>query len=90
MRNVRMMAIVLGAALAMGATAANAAEASADTCLSMASKVKTALDGAQSSPNYDQANKEKGYGRDFCSHGMYKVGIDHYAQALKLLGVQAS
>jgi len=90
MRNVKFLGIVLGAGLALFAGGANAADATLGTCTSMADQVKTALNSAQQSANYDQANKEKSYGRDFCANGMYKVGIDHYAQALKLLGVQPS
>jgi hypothetical protein len=72
--------------MALGVTAASAADASADTCMSMAAQVKTALDANQSSPNLAAATHEKNYGRDFCGHAMYKVGMDHYGQALKLLG----
>ncbi len=86
MRSITMTALALCAITAMGVTAANAAEASATTCMSMSEQVKTALSNNMQSPNYDAAVKEKGYGRDFCNNAMYKVGMDHYAQALKLLG----
>jgi hypothetical protein len=85
-----MTALALCAMATMGATAANAMTASADGCTNMATQVKTALDANSSSSNYSAAMKEKNNGRDFCNSGMYKVGIDHYAQALKLLGVSAS
>ena len=86
MRSVKLTTLALCAMAAMGATAASAAEASADSCMSMASQVKTALDANQQSPNLAAATKEKNYGRDFCTNAMYKVGVEHYAQALKLLG----
>ena len=90
MRNLKLTALALSATMAatmaLAVTAASAAQASADTCMSMASQVKTALDANQSSPNLAAATKEKNYGRDFCNNAMYKVGMNHYAQAMKLLG----
>ncbi|HEY5338157.1 MAG TPA: hypothetical protein VIJ85_08145 [Rhizomicrobium sp.] len=86
MRNLKLTALALCATVAMGASAANAAEASADTCMSMQSQVKAAVASNQQSPNLAAAMKESGYGRDFCNNAMYKNGISHYAQALKLLG----
>jgi hypothetical protein len=56
----------------------------------MATQTRTALQSNQQSANYEQARKEDGYGRDFCANGMQKEGLQHYAQALKLLGVTAS
>jgi hypothetical protein len=86
MRNVYLAAIGLSAMLAMGTSAASAQDA-APTCISLASQVRTALASNQQSSNYDAAVKESHYGRDFCANAMPKVGVDHYAQALKLLGV---
>lgn len=90
MRKFVMTAVALCAMATIGATAATAETASADNCTSMGAQVKTALDANPNSSNYSAAVKEKNNGRDFCDHGMYKVGIDHYAAALKLLGVSAS
>ena len=87
MRNVYLAAIGLSAMLAMGTSAANAADDSAPTCVSLASQVKTALAANQQSANYEAAVKEKRYGLDFCANAQPKVGVAHYAQALKLLGV---
>ncbi len=90
MRKLTMTALVLGATIAMAATASAAtASASADTCTAMSSQVNAALSSNQQSANYADALKEKGNGRDFCAHGMYQVGVDHYMHALKLLGVQS-
>jgi hypothetical protein len=86
MRNVYLAAIGLSAMLAMG-TSANAADASASTCVSLASQVRTALASNQQSANYEAAVKESRYGRDFCANAQPRVGTAHYAQALKLLGV---
>jgi hypothetical protein len=78
---------------AMATTAAMAADTmtpSSGSCATMATQVKTALEANQSSSNYAAAEKEKDYGRDFCTNSLYKNGLAHYAQALKLLGVSAS
>ena len=74
---------------AMATTTAMAADMTPNSgnCQTMADQVKTALDTHQSSDNIAQATKEKNYGRDFCNESMYKVGMQHYAEALKLLGV---
>jgi hypothetical protein len=74
---------------AMATTTAMAADMapSQDNCHTMADQVKTALDANQNSSNVAQATKEKNYGRDFCNNSLYKVGLQHYAEALKLLGV---
>jgi hypothetical protein len=70
--------------LAAGSTVASAADDT--TCRQLQSQVSTALDSNQQATNRDEAVKERNLGRDFCIHGYYKVGSDHLAQALKLLG----
>ena len=90
MRNITMTALAFCAMATTGAMAADAVQPSADTCHAMATQVRTALDANQSSSNFADATKEKNYGRDFCNNAMYKIGLEHYAQALKLLGVSAS
>lgn len=87
MRNVYLAAIGLSAMLAMATSAASAEDASASSCVSLASQVRTALAGNQQSANYDAALKESHYGRDFCANAQPRIGTAHYAQALKLLGV---
>ena len=86
MRNIYLAAVGLSAMLAMGATAANAEGASQSTCAQAQQKVATAL-AADTSANHDQATKESRYGRDFCLNGLYKKGMEHYAEAMKLLGI---
>lgn len=87
MRNIYIAAIGLSAMLAMGATAANAETASLATCSQAKTKVSAALESNAQSANHDAAAKESGYGRDFCNNGLYKQGMQHYAQAMKLLGI---
>lgn len=87
MRNVYLAAAGLSAMLAVGATAANAADASMTTCLQAQSKVSNALASGTPSANSNAATKESHYGRDFCSNGLYKKGMEHYAEAMKLLGI---
>lgn len=82
-----MTALAFCAMATTGAMAADAMAPSSGSCQTMADQVKTALDAHQDSSNLAQATKEKNYGRDFCNESMYKVGLQHYAEALKLLGV---
>jgi hypothetical protein len=56
----------------------------------MASQVRTALTDNAQSANYQDAVKQQRYGRDFCANSFYKTGVDHYAEALRLLGVSKS
>jgi len=86
MRNGYLAAVGLSAMLAMGATAANAEGASQGTCAQAQQKVATAL-AADTSANHDQAAKESRLGRDFCLNSMYGKGMQHYAEAMKLLGI---
>lgn len=91
MRNFVLAAGVV-AVLGMGALNAVAAAQSASLsgCMDMADQVKSALASNSESANYHEAVKEQGYGRQFCASGLYQNGVDHYAQALKLLGAQKS
>ena len=57
-------------------------------CASMQQQVKSALDSNAQSPNYHSAVKEQRYGLEFCSQGLYRNGVSHYAEALKLLSAQ--
>lgn len=86
MRNTYLAAIGMSAMLAMGATAANAETASQATCTQAQQKVAAAL-ASDSSANHDAAAKESHFGRDFCLNGLYGKGMQHYAEAMKLLGI---
>jgi hypothetical protein len=72
------------AALAVPASAEETGNLS--NCVKLADQVNQALANNSQSPSHDAAAKEKTYGRDFCANGLYKQGVMHYAQALKLLG----
>ncbi|HEV2561491.1 MAG TPA: hypothetical protein VGT78_05065 [Rhizomicrobium sp.] len=80
-----------GAALVCSVLAFNVASASAAEtanltgCIDQGKQVKTALDANQQSANYSDAVKQQRYGLEFCNSGLYQKGVDHYAQALKLL-----
>ena len=87
MRNIYFAAAGLSAMLIMGATAANAETASQATCAQAQSKVATALASNTDAANHDAAAKESHYGRDFCNNGLYGKGMDHYTNAMKLLGI---
>ena len=72
--------------LAFNVASASAAEAaSLSGCLDQAKQVKTALAANPQSANYSDAVKEQRYGREFCNGGFYEKGVEHFAQALKLL-----
>jgi hypothetical protein len=72
--------------LAMGVTSAIAQEATGSACNEQSRKVTAALSANQQSAQYQDARHEADSGRDYCRAGFYKVGLDHYASALKLLG----
>jgi len=66
---------------------ANASETpSLSNCLKMERQVKDAIDANQQSASITQAKAEACAGREFCTTGLYKSGITHYASALKLIG----
>jgi hypothetical protein len=91
MRSVKIAMCV--AALSLCATIASADAqqvANVQTCLSVASQVKTALDANQQSPNYSAAMKERNTGLLYCNSAFYAKGVDHYNRALALLGGQSA
>lgn len=91
----RYASIAAGAALCLGllngvATASAEEETTAATCQSMESQVRSAMNTAQQQSNSQQeAQKERATGHQYCARGFYKIGTEHFAQALKLLGGKA-
>ena len=77
-------AVCLG--LIAGTSAAFAQEVTQASCRTMDAQVRSALEAGAQSANHDQALRERNSARDFCAHGFYKVGAQHFSQALKLLG----
>jgi hypothetical protein len=83
--------IAAGAALSLGlfvsaAGALAAEEVTAATCQNMESQVRSALDSApQQTSSQSEAQKERATGHQYCARGFYKIGTEHFAQALKLL-----
>jgi len=90
MRNTIITALAFCAMATTGAMAADANNATESDCAAMQVKVHSALDANQSSSNLADAKKENSLGHQFCGNSLPKVGVAHYAQALKLLGVSAS
>jgi cytochrome c-type biogenesis protein CcmH/NrfG len=86
----RMAVAATALCLTLGTTVTLAAEASAPasflSCITMAKKVKEALDANQQSPNADAARTAMSFGRDYCSNQRYDKGVASYARALQLLG----
>ncbi len=92
MRNLKLATSVaiLCSMLAAGAASADPQTASLTSCLDVAQQVKSALAANAQSPNYQEAVKEQGYGRDYCTNTFYQSGISHYNHALTLLGANKS
>ena len=89
--NVTMCAAIVSAGIAFGSLPAAAEQTgSLSGCTKLADEVKQALASNSQSASFDQAMKEKGYGRDFCANGLYGHGEEHYNEALRLLGATKS
>lgn len=89
----RKVVLIAGVVAGMGFGALNASaeqSASISGCINMADQVKSALAGNPQSPNYQEAVKQQLYGRQFCASGLYRNGLNHYEQALRLLGADKS
>lgn len=72
--------------LAFGAASAFAQEATGSDCNEQSRKVTVVLSANEQSAQYQDARHEAETGRDYCRRGFYKVGLDHFANAMKLLG----
>ncbi|HEY4944432.1 MAG TPA: hypothetical protein VII56_23590 [Rhizomicrobium sp.] len=76
--------------LTLAATGVYAAQAAAPEtvigCITMEKKANAALEANQQSPNYASARQQVNGARTFCGHGQYKMGVEHFAKALDLLG----
>jgi len=80
-------AAALSLLLGTAAVAQTDVPGTSNGCLQMKTKVSAALDANQQSPNYDAAKAKARGAQNLCSMGLYKVGVDGYAEALKILGV---
>lgn len=83
---VTISAAALCASVAFSVAPASAEEARLSTCAKLQTEVKDALANNAQSASYEAAVQEKTYGLQFCANGLYKNGVEHYAEALKLLG----
>jgi hypothetical protein len=72
-----------------GISAASAQEVTESSCRSMDAQVQSALEGNSQSAGHEQALQERNSARQYCARGFYKMGTQHFAQALKLLGSSA-
>jgi hypothetical protein len=93
--NMRLLTIAATVALLTGAAAMSFPAGAEETgnlsgCVKLAGEVNQALATNTQSASYEAAAKEKSYGRDYCSTGLYAQGVTHYAEALKLLGSEKS
>jgi hypothetical protein len=84
-------AILIAGGVAAASTAASASEAPTSlNCLKMSKQVKDALDSHQTGAAHENAVAEQRAGVEFCSKGLYQIGINHYEAALKIIGANAS
>ncbi len=84
MNLVKSVAAVTFVAIAFGATAASAA--THGDCVKLGTKVNQALSANAGSSSLQAAQKEKTLGAYYCDMDSYQKGVDHYNQALNLLG----
>jgi hypothetical protein len=87
MRKNLIAAASLSLGLAASAAGAYAGEPTEGLCRNMDLQVGTALEANQSTGR-DEAVRERNSARAYCNRGYYKLGTQHFAQALKLLGAQ--
>jgi hypothetical protein len=89
----RYASITAGAALSLSIVAITsvsaAEEATAANCQSMEAQVRSVLDSSQGSSGQQDAIKERKAGHEYCARGFYKLGMEHFDHALKLLGSKA-
>ena len=81
--------IVLAGAAALS-SAAMADDFGTAGCMQMKKAVTQALDANQQSPNYRDAQSLERAGQEFCQTGLYDRGVERYAKALHLLGVNGT
>lgn len=74
------------AALAFGTGSVSAGQADNLRCVRAGKEVRTALDANKTSSNYDAAMAKRSEGIRACNSGFYKMGLERYSEALKLLG----
>jgi hypothetical protein len=85
MRKIHYAAAAVSLVALIGISPALAQEATDAGCRAIDMQVGTALESSQTGDR-DQALRERNSGRQFCNHGFYKIGTEHLANALKLLG----
>jgi hypothetical protein len=86
-----MSAAALCAGVALGSFPAAAQDTnSLSSCVKLADQVKQALAANTQSANHEAAVQEKFRAQGFCANGLYGPGVQHYEQALKLLGASGS
>jgi hypothetical protein len=82
---VKTAAVATAMVIALGATAASAAQINTSTCIKAAGDVRAAIEANQQSTNLKAAKAEQSAGSYFCQSGLFAKGVDHYNQALTLL-----
>jgi hypothetical protein len=90
MRNLKWIAVaVLSSGLVAGSASAETFASNMGGCNHAAAAVKDAVAANAQSANLADAQKEQGYGREFCNNQLYDRGVMHYQKALDLLGAHS-
>lgn len=80
--------LLAGMVVACGASAASAARPTMADCNKLAVQVTAALRTHPDAADIQKARSEQSTGAYFCGLGSITKGLDHYNQALVLLGAQ--
>jgi len=80
--------LLAGVTLVLGASTALAARPTMADCNKLAAQVTQAIRANGSSADLAKARSEQSTGAYFCGLGSVAKGIEHYNQALALLGAQ--
>lgn len=88
MRFTKSSLVVAALAAGLVATSASADTATRGQCMKLATEVNHALAANASSASINQAQFEKSRGAYYCNMDSYEKGVEHYTQALTLLGAK--
>ncbi len=83
--NFAVATVALGLMLGSAAAYATDEEATISSCVHNATATDDAMKANSTSANLDAARAESRAAHNYCTMGLYKVGVAHYKKALALL-----
>jgi hypothetical protein len=83
--NFAVATVALGLMLGSAAAYATDEDATVASCVRNATATDDAMKANSTSANLDAARAESRAAHNYCTIGLYKVGIEHYKKALSLL-----